>query len=311
MKIGVKCGPEKWETLLENTKPDCLEIWYRLDWKERYNELIDYLQKKQIPFGLHFWAVLKDGYEPNLAYGGAIAEESAELMFQTIDIAQAIGATYVNVHPGSLFLTRLDLDNMRMHVLTDQNVDERQAYESLSLHAKQLHHYADERSILFLIETVPKNVPFHWKDSTGRENAQKSQQISPEIMIKLAKEAIYITNDISHTLASWDDVPAAELFSRLYAVTEQLALQTKLIHLNTTCPPFNGTDSHNGVLEEDFEQSVLPTREQLVKLLRLFKDRDDVWIIPEPEIDKMEKNYWEIRKLIKALNHESIKTKNT
>lgn len=301
MKIGVKCGPENWEKLLENTKPDCIEIWYRVDWKDRYNELIDYLHKKEIPFGLHFWAALKDGYEPNLAYGGEIAEESAELMFQTIDIAQVIGATYVNIHPGSVLLKKLDFERLQLKALNIKAIPSNEAYRYLLRHAQQLHRYATERNVLFLVETLPKNEADHWRDKAGRLSYYASGNVPPEMLIKLAREGIFITNDISHSLASWDDVAVAELFPRLYALSQKLASQTRLIHLNTICPPFNGTDSHNGVLKEDFEESVLPTREQIIKLLRLYKGRDDVWIIPEPEIPKMADNYWEIKKIVGEL----------
>jgi hypothetical protein len=70
--------------------------------------------------------------------------------------------------------------------------------------------------------------------------------------------------------------------------TKKLALQTRLVHINTMPPPFNGTDGHLGILDKDFKKDVFPSREQIKLLLSSFSDRKDVWVIPEPFLDHVE-----------------------
>lgn len=303
MKIGVKIGPANWKHVLGEITPSCVEVWFRLGAESESAPIFEELNKKQIPFGIHFWGVLKEGYEPNLAFGpDCIAEKSAVLVRETIDIAAACHASYVNVHPGSLTLRTIDLDNKSMQVLHDRMVTEKQAMDSLIAQTAALDTYAKSRQILFLIETLPACELEHWRDDTGRVHVQEAGNITALMIYEIArKTGVAVTNDFGHTIASWVSDDRDYLFNQLKSVTAKLAPYTRLIHLNTVRPPFNGTDSHDGVLPEDFSAGVLPTREQVRELLSLFKNRDDVWIIPEPSIDTMVANYHEIHQIVKEL----------
>ena len=64
-------------------------------------------------------------------------------------------------------------------------------------------------------------------------------------------------------------------------MTFQLVPYARHLHISTTVPPWNGTDSHTGFLEEDYARGAIPSRAQLLDWLSLFQERD-VWIIPEP-----------------------------
>jgi endonuclease IV len=301
MKIGVKFGPDNWEYVISQVNPSCAEIWFRLDWKEKYTDIFDQLHKRNIPFGIHYWAVLENSIEPNLVYEPAgIAEKTEGTMRETIDIASSVGASYVNIHPGSYSLRELNLDEKYMRTHLEKTVSVELGNVSLEKRATRLSEYASSKHVLFLLETLPKNELLHWEDATGRESVQKGDSIRPETLVELGKKGIFITNDFGHTLASWDDIESNLLYEKLLTVTKELLPYTKLIHLNTVCPPFNGTDSHNGVLEEDFLQGVLPNREQVSNLLRLFKEKD-IWIIPEPDAGKMVENYREILKIVGTL----------
>lgn len=302
MKYGVKIGPENWEEALEQTGAEYCELWFRVDEAERFREIFKYLQSRNTHFGLHFWAVLPEGYEPNLAFEpDGIADQTQELIKQNIDIAKRTGAHYVNVHPGSLLLHTLDLDRKEIRVVPGREVSEREAWESLLSRTHELDTYARKNGVQFLVETLPKNEPEHWRDITGRNTAQEAKNILPETVVKLAEKGVLVTNDFAHTAMAWEGKDRDSLFANLLRVTKELAPQTRLIHFNTVVPPFNGTDSHNGILEKDFVAGAFPDRGQIIELLQIFKDRDDVWVIPEAEVPDMVDNYFAIKELVKAL----------
>lgn len=301
MKIGIKCGHDNWEHVFRHVHPSCAELWWRLDWDDRYREIYQKLHELHVPFGMHFWAVTSGGYEPNIAFAAdGVAEESAALVQKSIDIAAREGATYLNMHPGSYVLRKLDLDKKCMSVVTDHIVTRKELISSLSYHAGKLDAYARSKGVMLLIETVPANEPAHWRDDSGRDEPHNGYGIAPDVLVELAEQGRYITNDFGHTIASWVSEDRDFLSKKLEEVTVSLASQTKLIHLNTVRPPFNGTDSHDGVLDEDFNRGVLPDKQQLTRLLSLFTDRDDVWIIPEPQSDKMVENYREMELIMRA-----------
>lgn len=302
MKVGVKIGPIKWQEVLEQTQARYCEVWFRLDWREQFSEIFSYLKAQQINFGLHFWAILPGGLEPNLAYEkNGIANETQKLIRQCIDVASTVGASYVNTHPGSLLLKKLDLTRKELIFLTGQEVDASAAQQSLLVRAQELDAYAKKKNVLFLIETVPKNEAWHWRDFSGHLRARRGQNVPPEFLYPLTKAGISLTNDFGHSAASWEESKREVIFAKLKKLTERLASQTKLIHLTTNAPPFNGTDSHNGILPKDFASGVLPDENQLRQLLSLFQDRDDVWIIPEPEIADMVDNYFALVSMVNSL----------
>jgi hypothetical protein len=75
-----------------------------------------------------------------------------------------------------------------------------------------------------------------------------------------------------------------------------------LIHVTTNVPPFNGTDSHNGILVKDFKWGAVPNKTQLIKLLFLFKNRP-IWLIPEPRTKDMAANYFELKEIINIIEN--------
>ena len=304
MKVGVKVGPneQQWRGVLEQSQAKYCEVWFRLDQKERFEPLFEYLRQNQIEFGLHFWAILSGGYEPNLAFAPeGIAQESQELMQETLELASKVGAVYVNIHPGSLKLKRLDLDKREMALLPGKGVTEAEAMASLIKRVTELHQEADKLGVRFLTETVPKNDMQHWRDMSGRLNPQRTENISPEIIVELAEAGLWVTNDFGHTAAAWETEDKNWLWEKVWQVSQKLAEQTKLVHLNTIMPPFNGTDAHSGILEKDFEAGAFPNKQQVIELLRLFKNRDDVWVIPEPEEEDMVDNYKAILELVRQV----------
>lgn len=303
MKLGVKIGPEKWREVLEASQAQYCEVWFRLDWADRFGPIFDYLKTHKINFGLHFWAQLATGLEPNLAWEkNGVAQQSQRLMEQTIDIASRFGAVYVNVHPGSLTLKKLYLNEERMELVSDDKIEPQVAFEALLRHCQTLNDYALRRKVLFLVETLPKNDLTQWHDiDSGRLAPQPTLNISPELIVGLAQQGSLITNDIGHLASAWETDDLNWLWAQVFDFSQKLASQTRLVHLNTIVSPFNGTDSHGGVLDSDFAAGAFPNRDQLIQLLRWFKNRDDVWIIPEPPAEVMVQNYHAIKTLLQEV----------
>src|SRR3990167_10626727 len=143
MKLGVKIGPVGWREVLDQSQAQYCEVWYRLDWADRFIPIFKYLKAHSINFGLHFWAQLPGDFEPNLAWeADGIADHSQQVMLQTIDFAAQVGATYVNIHPGALTLKRLYLDEERMEMVAGRSISPDQALQSLTRRCATLHQYA-------------------------------------------------------------------------------------------------------------------------------------------------------------------------
>ncbi len=142
----------------------------------------------------------------------------------------------------------------------------------------------------------------NFKDlAKGRLRAQNMENVPVVTVEKLAKKRFFVCNDFCHTAMDVISDDREFLFSELLAKTKRLAAQTRLIHVNTMLPPFNGTDAHLGILEEDFANRVFPSREQLVELLKVFTKRDDVWAIPEPFAKHVE-NSRALEEMLKVFN---------
>src|SRR5262245_52049191 len=121
---GIKIGPKDWREKLEKTQAQYCEVWYRVDWEERYKEMFEYLKDHNIHTGLHFWGVLENGIMPNLAYPDEkIWKPSFELMKKNIDIAAQHHFRYINIHVGNASLEKMDLDGHRSIPIKDSLVD--------------------------------------------------------------------------------------------------------------------------------------------------------------------------------------------
>lgn len=303
MEVGIKVGFQDGIEILTKTKAKYCEVWFRLDWQEKYTPLFKYLNKNKIAFGLHFWAMIDKKYFPNLLYlKNNIASKTFKIIKETIDLASRWQATYVNFHPESYRLTLLDLDKSKMKTLNpNEPINRKKSFAQLLFYLKKIKKYSQKKKIIPFIETVPKFSPADFKGmKAGRLNPQKSEGLETEKFFQLTKLGYPICFDIGHTLAQYLTNNRDKLFNYLFKAAKKMLPNIGLIHVTTNAPPFNGTDSHNGVLEEDFKQKVLPNKIQLIKLLSLFKDKN-VWLIPEPEKGKMIENYFALKKIVKEI----------
>lgn len=299
MKPGTKIGPLNWRQRLERTQAAYVEVYFMVSQFKEYQAMFSYLKKKGIEFGLHFWAKLRNSYMPNLVFKGKVAGESCELIKQTIDIAARAGAHYVNIHPGSFRLEKVDFTRQRM-IVSQQQADFAEGKKEFFKNAKMLNNYAKKKGVLFLIETVCKLEAADWSGQRdSRLKTQNPLNVNSQILYELAKkENIFLNNDFGHTLTETISDDRKKIFRNLFLTTKKLAPFTKLIHSNTTPPPFNGTDAHGGLLESDFKNKVLPSKAEIIKLFKIFKDREDVWLVPEP-LKSHVANFKALKKLIK------------
>jgi len=304
MYPGIKVGPDDGIEILKKTGAKYVEVWFRLDWQEKYLSLFKYLRQKKINFGLHFWAIIKEKYAPNLLSADPeIADQTYRLIKQTIDIASASQAYYVNFHPESYNDALLDLDQGKIKVISQKSFDKRQSFASFLEHLKKIKQYALKKKVVSFLETVPKFMPADIQNmSQGRLRPQKAWGLETEKFFQLAQMNYPLCLDFGHTMGQLITDNSKELFNYLYHSAQKLKKAVGLIHVTTNAPPFNGTDSHNGILEKDFQQGAVPDRKQLIKLLSLFKDTD-VWLIPEPQKGKMIANHYALKKIVSSLGN--------
>ena len=290
MITGIKVGPLTWKRLLRKYRPGICEVWFRADWLDRYSGLFAFLQKKGISAGLHFWGILADGIAPNFAFPDRdVRGPSVELVKRSIDTANQHGFLYVNIHPGSYRLSRVNLDRLYFRPIPGREVSDSDGNAVLHENIKELDAYAKDRGVVFLTETLPAREPMHWRDLIkGRLQTQDLRNVQVSQLIALAQQGFFICNDLCHTAMDVVSDDRDFLFQQLLEKTILLSKQTRLIHTNTMPPPFNGTDGHLGIRKQDFTEQVFPSREQMKQLLSLFVDRDDVWVIPEPYSDQVD-----------------------
>lgn len=293
-KLGIKLGPKNWKKRLVKTKANYCEVWFNLNHASDYFPMFSYLKKHAINTGLHFWATLKSGHEPNIAYPGPTLVETLALIKKNIDIASLNGFTYVNIHCGNRALITMDLAKLTFQ--PDQNYPVISLPEAEIIQRRsilELHRYALSKQVLFLTETIPSR-------TFGSVSDYYSMPVKS--LIKAAQLLkIFITNDLCHTFADEANKPLPQLWQALWNKTVALAPYTKLLHLNTVIAPYNGTDSHHGITDKDFQnKDIFPTKDKLLKILRLFKSRNDIWLVNEPKSDH-EINYFSLEKLTRRV----------
>lgn len=305
MKVGVKVGLHGWREILLKTQVRYCEVWYRVDWQEKYTPLFKFFKKNKIAFGLHFWAQVQGKYYPNLLYlKGDIAEETFKLIKKTLEVASNWQATYINFHPESYRLNHLDLGNSKIKTLNpEEPIDKEKSFKQLLFYLKKIKRYGEEKGVIPFIETVPKYGVSDFKNiKVGRLNPQKAEGLETEKFFKLARLGFPICFDIGHTIGQCITDDRDKLFAYLLKAAKKMRPAVGLVHVTTTIPPFNGTDSHNGVLAKDFKRGVLPSKIQLIKLLSLINKRD-IWLIPEPPKGTMVENYFALQDIVKEVGN--------
>lgn len=300
MIVGFKTGPKNWaegQAIVSELGARFCEVWFRIDKAAAYSDMLDWLQQQKVQVGLHHWGMTRDGYKTNLATNDeGVRQESIAQVKHTIDIGTRIKCAYVNVHPGAQLLETVDLETQTQKPVEIVVTDQTEAIQHLLAAAKELQAYAFERGVLLTIETMPAAEGY---DVHRRDRSYFPGNIPLEAFGRLVTQGNYIANDITHTAAALtrQTTDAGQLWHSLVQFTRDIAPATRLLHVNTLLPPHDGRDSHDGILNEDFAKGVFPSLEQWQQLLRIFRDRDDLYVIPEPNA-AMRANYVALQELV-------------
>lgn len=273
------------------------EVWFNVLKEDEYREMFAWLQKHGVKIGLHHWGLARGNLKTNLSTNAAdVREETLRQMRRTIAIGAALGAVYVNVHPGARSLEEINFEAQTQALVEGSETPTREGEGLLLEGAAELHQYARGRDVLFLIETLPAREAVQYD---LREGSYDPGNPSLALMTKLTQQGILLANDLTHTAAqiAMEDSSREEMWQRLREFTGRMAPATRLLHVNTVREPFDGRDSHDGLLPEDFAQRVFPEREHIVELLKIFRGRDDVYAVPEPPLEKTRENFLALREI--------------
>lgn len=305
MHVGIKIGALDGIEILQKTKAKYCEVYFRLDWQEKYTPLFKYLKNNKINFGLHYWDMINGKYMPNLLYlNNNFAQKTYKSIITTFNIASLWGAFYLNFHPESYRQNILDLDKKIIKTIYEKkSINYQASFDQLKIYLNKINQYGKAKNVLALLETVPKYIVSDFGDiEKGRRDPQKSEGLETEKYFELAKRGQLITLDLGHTMSQYTTENRDKLLQYLYQTADILKDNIKLIHVTTNRPPFtDGVDSHNGILAIDMQQNVAPDQEQLIRLLSIFKDKEDVWLIPEPPQTEMIENYLTLKQLVKDI----------
>jgi hypothetical protein len=300
MKLGIKVGPQQSSIDdLSNCSPDFVEVWFDVSRAPEYESIFTYLKQNQIETGLHYWGVLADNTWTNLAYPDInLNRETISLMQKTIDIAAQNHFVYVNIHPGSRAVISLNLDNFQFRVIKPPKT-ESIVIDNFLNNVTGLANYARSKNVILTVESVPSRVKNkYWQKSANRDDVINVYELNMDAIIAAAQAGIAVANDFGHTAANCISDNRQSVWKFLYDYTVKLVNQTKLLHLGFIVPPYNGTDFHDSLDNPIFEtEKSIPNKTELISLIKLFKNRSDVWALVEPNFTHV-KNYLLAQKLL-------------
>lgn len=299
MLTGFKTGPQTWDIaqkIVTEDNPPLCEIWFQIEKAQEYTTMINWLNRADMKVGLHHWGIALGNHKTNLmTSNSAVRTATIQQIKETINHAAAWGCVYVNAHPGALNLEKINFDTRSQALVPNSATPAAEARKLLLEAAQKLTAYAREKDVTLTLETLPgaENEHFEVRDNwydPGNATLADSKM--------LVKAGIFMANDITHTLSSLarTKTDPEYMWTELLKFTERTKKQTKLIHLNTMLPPFDGTDTHNGFLPEDIAAGAWPSHDQFIEFLKIFED-SDVFVIPEPH-SNMQENYRALKNLI-------------
>lgn len=292
MKLGIKVSLGRNSSAdITATRPAMAEVWFNITKKDDYNALFDIMKRRPMDVGLHYWGALPSGLLTNIAYPDAnIINPSLALMKATIDVAARNHFTYVNIHTDMRVLVNVNFTTLNVSVASEP-ADLDMCTRTFTENVTRLKKYADGRGVLLTVETVPQRDTASWSVNRTRTGVINLHQLPITVQLELATRGFAIANDFCHTACNMISDDRGAVWRFLYKTTKVLAPATRLIHLGFTVPPYNGVDIHdsldNPVLKTN---AAIPDKTEMIKLLKLFQNRDDLRILVEPKKDHI-KNY--------------------
>lgn len=280
------------------TRPQMVEVWYNATRPDDYSNLFAFLKRQPLDTGLHYWGVLPNGLLTNIAYPDPnIWKPSLALIRATIDTAARNHFSYVNIHTDMRALLNVNFSSMQISVASkpaQTGICIRTYLENVA----SIKTYAEGRGIVLTVETIPQRDTTSWKLNRDRRDAVDLYQLPIDVQLELAARRFAIANDFAHTACNVISEDRGAVWRFLYDTTKTLAAATRLIHFGFIIPPYNGVDFHDS-LDNQVLNSVnaIPNKKQMMELLKLFDNRDDVWILVEPKADHV-KNYFLAKKIL-------------
>lgn len=302
MKLGIKVAPgNAWKRNVIASRSQMVEIWYNASRPADYDEMFAYLSTQNLDIGLHYWGALPNHLLTNISYPDpSVTKPSLELMYATIDVAAANRCVYVNVHPDLYSLLEVNFDTMDIRVASSP-ADGNLMRDTFIKNITDLNIYAKSRGVILTVETVPMRDTPTWRPDRDRHEVIDTHQMPIDLLTDLARRGVAIANDIGHTACNLISNNRVAIWRFLYTMTRTLAPATRLIHLGFIVPPYNGVDFHdslnNPVLNSD---DAIPNKTEMIELLKIFANRDDVWILVEPKENHV-KNYFLAQKIIASI----------
>ena len=289
MKLGIKVGLKSdWKSDLGVTHPQFCEFWFHAKHIPDYDPLFVYCKQQNIITGLHFWGATSTGILANLAYpNNEILNKSRKMVQDTIDVAAKNNSVYLNIHPAGAVLTKVDFIKEEF-VPYPNSIPYDKTLEILRESLGQLANYALHKGVILTVESVPARALGHpW---TGKEGRTKPTDIGEFPVADIEKilpiENLYFANDFGHTAANVVSTDRVAVKEKLFDIARRLAPITKLLHVSYIIAPYNGTDYHGCLYNTELQtDSAVPNNTELKELLKLFKNRTDVYALVEPEKD--------------------------
>lgn len=294
MHLGIKVASRQESIInLQQTNATFAEVWYNANKPTDYQELFSYLRVHAPHSGLHFWGAIDDNIMATIAYPDTkILNNSISLIKRTIDTAAENNFSYVNIHPGTRALVGIDMATVTFAVQSKPNPVE--VCEPLFLeNAQILSTYAKNKGVLLTIESVPVK--------GDRKKLLDFGELPLSSLFKAVTNGIAFANDFGHTAANFVFATKGntdQMNTMLYDVSKTYASRTKLLHIGFLAPPFQGADFHDQLDNPLLETSqTIPNYNQLINILKLYKNRDDMFALVEPTNDHV-KNFFLAKTLL-------------
>jgi sugar phosphate isomerase/epimerase len=270
-----------------------------------YAPLWAWLKDRGVAARLHSSTRLAEGMVPNLVtQDKAWCDASIALFRRTIDVAAGQDMDGVIIHPGTYSMQQIVPGR---NLVVGERTPPETGNQIVCERLLNLAEYGQRRGVQLLVENLSGRDVFSLQPFNRRKTVDPGALPHP-VMRWLGAQGLELCIDIGH-LYSEMMVACADpdmSWAQTIKATRQLAPYTRHLHLSTIVPPYNGTDSHNGFLSEDYEQGAVPAIGKIADWLRLFADRK-VWVIAEPfgDADVHLQNYRVLRPVISELEQDS------
>ncbi len=302
MKLGIKTGlKNNWKNDIQTVQPDFCELWFNSTKIKEYVPMLDYLKRNNIGIGLHFWGSLPDGTLTNIAYPDSdVLAQSKNLIKKTIDIGSRYNTLYINLHPTGTVITKVDFDK-ELFKPYSQKIALNTSLTILEQSLSELTDYAFQKGTILTIESTPKMaLGQNWHGKESRLNPVNIGEFTVSEVEPLFKQFtnLYFANDFGHSSANFIDKDRNVIVRELFNIARRLVNITRLLHISYIVPPYNGTDYHGCLYNEEFNtDAAIPNYMEMLELLKLFVNREDVYALVEPESDHVG-NFYTLKKLV-------------